>query len=283
MSADSTAIIVPAHGTLFVADEDAAFPANPLDAFSLTGAPPTGWDGLGHTSKDNLPTFNKDGGDATTLDTWLQDAVRTIYASTAWSLNANALQLDQLGLDLAYSGQFDADGGYIIAGTNNGLNKQAFLLCQDGTGKLGFWMPNTSVVLGDAPSIDPTKFFELPLAVAINAAPEEKIPGLPDGRAGIMKLYKSGLAQPIPTITSTTPATTAGSNVPVEIVGRGFTGVTGADGVKFGTTNVGSGNYFVIDDEHIVAVMPSSVTTGSSPITVKNGTGTSAARAFTKS
>jgi hypothetical protein len=283
MSADNTAIIVPGHGTYFVADADATFPANPLEAFSLTGAPPAGWSSIGHTSKDNTAAFSKDGGDATTLDTWLQDGVRTIYASTAWSLGINALQLDQLGLDLAFSGQFDTDGGYIIAGTNNGQDGQGFLLAQDGTGKLGFWIPNTNTVLGDAPSIDPTKFLELPLAVAINAAPEDNIPGLPDGRAGIMKLYKSGLVQPVPTIASTTPATTAGSNVPVEIVGRGFTGVTGADGVVFGTTNVGTSNYFVIDDEHIVAVMPASIATGSAPIKVKNGTGISAPYPFAKS
>lgn len=282
MAADSTAIIVPAHGTLFVADEDATFPANPLDAFTLTGVPPTGWASLGHTSKDNLPTFNKDGGDPTTLDTWLQDAVRTIYASTSWSLTANALQLDQLGLDLGFNGQFDTDGGYIVAGTNNGLQKQSFLLAQDGTGKLGFWMPNTSVVLGDAPSIDPTKFFELPLSVAINTAPEAKIPALPDGRGGIMKLYKSGLAQPVPTITSATPATTAAAGAPVELVGRGFTGVTGAAGVKFGGVNAGAGNYFVIDDEHIVAVMPAGAT-GPANITITNGTGASSAYTFARS
>lgn len=282
MGADSTAIIVPAHGTLFVADDDATFPANPLDAFSLTGPAPSGWTSLGHTSKDNLPAFNKDGGDPTTLDTFLQDAVRTIYASTSWSLTANALQLDQDNLDLAFNGQTDADGGYIIAGTNNGLQKQAVLLCQDGTGKLGFWMPNTSIVLGDAPSIDPTKFFELPLSIAINSAPEDKIPGLPDGRAGIMKLYKSGLAQPAPTIASTNPVTTAATGVPVEIVGRNFTGVTGADGVKFGGTNVGAGNYFVIDDEHIVAVMPAG-SAGSANIVVKNGTGSSSAYTFARS
>jgi hypothetical protein len=282
MTADSSAIFVPGHGTLFVADDDAAFPANPLDAFSLTGTPPTGWSSLGHTSKDNLPAFATDGGDPTTLDTWLQDAVRTIYASKSWSLTANSLQLDQDNLDLAFNGQTDVDGGYIIAGTNNGLEKQAFLLAQDGTGKLGFWMPNTSVVLGDAPSIDPTKFFELPLSVAINAAPQEKIPALSDGRAGIMKLYKSGLTQPKPTITGSTPATTAAAGVPVEIVGSGFTGVTGAAGVKFGATNVGAGNYFVIDDEHIVAVMPAG-TAGAANITVTNGTGTSAAYTFARS
>ncbi len=282
MTADATAIFVPGHGTVFTADLSATFPANPLNAFTLTGAPPTGWTSLGHTSKDNTAAFNTDGGDATQLDTWLQDGVRTIYAAKSWSLGVNPLQLDQSSLDLAFNGVTDTDGGYIIAGTNNGLNKQLVLLSQDGTGKLAFWMPNTSVVLGDAPSIDPTKFLELPLSAAINAASNSVIPALPDGRAGIMKLYKSGLTQPIPTITATSPLTTAAAGVPVEIFGYGFTGVTGAAGVKFGATNVGVGNYIVVDDNHIVAVMPAG-SPGTANITVTNGTGTSTAAPFARS
>lgn len=280
MAADSTAIFVPGHGTVFVADPSATFPATPLTAFTLTGTPPAGWTSIGHTSKDNTAAFNKDGGDATTLDTWLADAVRTIYAANAWSLGINPLQLDQTGLGLAFNGTIDTDGGYIVPGSNNGLTKQIYLLATDGTASLGFWMPNTSILLGDAPSIDPTKFFELPLSASINAADVSKIPAV-GGVPGIMKVYKTGLTPSAPVLSSVSPNTGA-TGIPVQINGSGFTGVTGASGVQFGTTNVGAGNYVVVSDSVIIAIVPAA-TAGSQPVKVTNGTGPSNTLAFTHS
>lgn len=193
MAADSTALVIPGNGTVFVAPANTVAPTTPLTGFSLTGTPPTGWTSLGHTSKDDTVAFNTDGGDATTLNTWLQDGVRTIYAATDWSLTIAGLQVDKPTLDLAFNGGFDTDGGYIVPGTNTGQGKALFVLCQDGTGKLGFYIPNTSTKLGDAPSIDTENFFELPLSASILAAAAAAIPALPDGRTGIMKIYKTGL------------------------------------------------------------------------------------------
>lgn len=277
MGADATAIFVPGHGTVFVADTSATFPANPLSAFTLTGAPPAGWTNIGHTSKDNTAAFNKDGGDATTLDTWLADAVRTIYAALAWSLTVNSLQLDQVNLGLAFNGASDTDGGYIVPGSNNGLNKQVFLLSTDGSAALGFWMPNTSVLLGDAPSIDPTKFFELPLSVSINAADSSKIPAV-NGVPGIMKIYKSGLVTPPPVVVAATPSGAAAGTL-VTITGSGFAGATS---VKFAAVAVAAGNYTIsADGTTIYAVMPAG-SAGSAPVTATTPAGTSNALAYTR-
>lgn len=199
MTADATALVVPGHGTVFKAPANTEMPAGGLAAFSLLGTVPTGWISLGHTSTDNTVAFSTDGGDATKLGTWLQDGVRTVYAATDWSLGVNTLQVDKDNLDLAYNGAFDDDGGYIVPGSNSGLDTALFVLCQDGTGQLGFYIPNTSTKLGDAPSIDTEKFFETPLTAAINAADPDAIPPLADGRAGIMKIYKTGLTAPAQT------------------------------------------------------------------------------------
>lgn len=275
MGADATAIFVPGHGTVFVADTSASFPANPLAAFTLTGTPPTGWTSIGHTSKDNTAAFSKDGGDSTSLDTWLADAVRTVYSALAWALTVNALQLDTVNLGLAFNGASDTDGGYIVPGSNNGLTKQVFLLATDGSASLGFWMPNTSVLLGDAPSIDPTKFFELPLSVSINAADVAKIPAV-NGVAGIMKIYKSSLVTPPPLIVSALPSAAAQGNI-VTITGSGFLGATA---VKFGAVNATS---FVVngDGSVVYAVMPAG-SAGSAPVTVITPAGTSNAQAYTR-
>ena len=66
---------------------------------------------------------------------------------------------------------------------------------QDNSGKLAFWMPETTVTLGEAPSVAPEAFMELPLSAAINSAAESVIPAV-DGRPGIMEVFKTGLVKP---------------------------------------------------------------------------------------
>ncbi|WP_378144815.1 hypothetical protein ACFJGV_15160 [Cnuibacter sp. UC19_7] len=196
MAGDATTLVVPGHGTVFTAAANTAMPATGLEAFSLAGTPPTGWTSLGHTSKQNTVAFSTDGGDASSLGTWLEDAVRTIYAATNWALTVNGLQVDKPTLDLSFNGGFDEDDGYIVPGSNAGKAVAMFVLCQDGSGQLGFYIPNTSTKLGSAPSIDTENFFELPLSSNILSASTSVIPALPDGRSGIMKIYKTGLEAP---------------------------------------------------------------------------------------
>lgn len=66
----------------------------------------------------------------------------------------------------------------------------------------------------------------------------------------------------------------------VTITGSGFTGVTGATGVRFGGTNATS--YVVVNGSKIVAVMPAG-SAGSAPVTVTHPTtGVSAPLAYTR-
>lgn len=282
MGANKSATIVPGHGTLFVADFDAELPDDPLEAFTLTGAEPDGWTNVGHTSKGNQPAFAKEGGDATVLDTWLADNVDVVYAAEQWSLGVNALQVDQTGLDLGFGGFFDTDGGYVVPASNPGLEKQTFLLATDGTGDLGFWMPNTSTKLGDAPSMDASNFFEIPLSSKILSADESLLPANENGTPGIMKIFKTGLAAALPKIkalknVSGAVITTAPTGTQVVIEGSGFDTVTGAAGVKFGATNAAS--YYVVSATKIIAQVAGSA--GSAPVKVHNPTGDSSVAAFT--
>jgi hypothetical protein len=189
MAADSGALFIPGHGTVFTAAVNTPMPQAGASAFHLTGNAPTGWTNIGHTSQKNMVSFSIDGGDATKLDTWLQDGVRTVYAATDWSLGINSLQLDRANLDLAFNGGVDTDGSYIVPGTNSGLDIALFVLATDTTGNLGFYIPNTSTKLSDSPSFDTADFLELPLTASILAADVAQIPALPDGRTGIMKIY----------------------------------------------------------------------------------------------
>lgn len=278
MGANKSATIVPGHGTVFVADANTAMPAGGLDDFTLTGAAPAGWTNVGHTSKANTAAFSKSGGDPTVLDTWLADGVDTIYASTQWTLGVHALQFDEDNLNLAFGGFIDTDGGYVVPSSNPGLEKAIFLLATDGTGKLGFYIPNTSTAIGDAPSIDTANFTELPLSASILAADEDVLPANGDGTPGIMKIYKTGLVEATPVVSAATPTAVAATGL-VQIVGTGFLGVTGAAGVKFGGVNAAS--YVVINDAHINAIMPAG-SAGSAAVTVTSTGGTSNALAYTR-
>lgn len=195
MSVDANALFIPGHATVFHSAANVAMPAGGLDDFTLTGAAPTGWTNLGHTSKQNTVSFSREGGEKTSLDTYLADAVRTIYSSEAWTLTVPALQIDGDILDLAFNGDFDEDDGYVVPGSNAGVTRGLFLLFQDTTGKLGFYIPKNTVKLGDAPSIDPTNFLELPLTASVQSASSSVIPAVNDV-PGIMKIYKTGLTAP---------------------------------------------------------------------------------------
>lgn len=196
MSVDATKLVIPGHGTVFHAPVNTAPPQNPLEAFNLQADGPAPWINLGHTSKQNTIAFTKEGGERETIDTFLADAVRESTSSTSWGVTIAALQFDQDNLDMAFNGDFDpATGGYTVA-TPAPIEAALFLYFQDTTGSVGFWLPNTTVALGDAPSVDTAQFLELPLSVSILSASNDVIPSV-NGRAGAFQIFKSGLAAPV--------------------------------------------------------------------------------------
>lgn len=196
MSANATTLIIPARGTVFIAAPNTKPGADPLGtaatSFDITKDGPTGWTNLGHTSKENTIGFTKEGGERESLGTFLAESVRTTQSDVSWGITVNALQIDKPTLDLAFDGAIDPDtGGYVVAGGSS-KNVAAFLLLQDTTAKLGFWLPNIDMSLGDAPSVDTANFFELPLSASILSVPNEIIPAV-NGRAGLFELFKTGL------------------------------------------------------------------------------------------
>ncbi|OZB79731.1 MAG: hypothetical protein B7X41_19045, partial [Microbacterium sp. 14-71-5] len=86
-------------------------------------------------------------------------------------------------------------------------------------------------------------------------------------------------APAIPVLTSFIPATGASVGTMLTIIGTGFTGTTGAAGVKVGATNVTS--YIVQSDSQIVAIVPAG-SAGATTVTVTNPIGASLATAYTR-
>lgn len=275
MSVDATKLVIPGRGTVFHAAKDTACPVNPLAAFTLTGAPPTGWTNLGHTSKANTIAFSKEGGEPEKLDTFLADAVRTVYSSLSWGLTIPALQFDEDVLDLAFNGDFDpATGGYIVPGSVIPVEAALFVYFKDNTGALGFWVPNTVVTLGEAPGTDPATFTELPLNASIQSAAGGVIPEV-NGLPGIFEIFKSGLGAAAPIISTVLPSGAAAGEL-VTIEGSGFTGATS---VTF--NGVQAADFTVVDDSTIVASLPAGVA-GSAPVIVTTPSGASAPKAYTR-
>jgi hypothetical protein len=274
VSVDATKLVIPGHGTVFHAPKDTACPANPLSAFTLTGAPPAGWTNVGHTSKANTVAFSKEGGEPEKLDTFLADGVRTVYSSLNWGVTVPALQFDEDVLDLAFNGDFDpATGGYIVPGSVVPVEAALFVYFKDTTGALGFWIPNTVVTLGEAPGTDPAAFTELPLNVSIQSADTGVIPEV-NGVPGLFEIFKTGLSQSVPIISTVLPSGAAAGEL-VTITGSGFTGATS---VTVGGTEVA--DFTVINDGYIVASLPAGAA-GSAPVIVTNAQG-AAAKAYTR-
>lgn len=92
------------------------------------------------------------------------------------------------------------------------------------------------------------------------------------------KIANPTAATTAPVVTSVLPSGAAAGEQ-VTIKGAGFTGVTGAAGVKFGATNATA--YTVVDNSTIVATVPAG-SAGPANIVVTNGVGASAPLSYTR-
>ncbi len=166
-SADN--VIIPGKGAIFVAEVG----ATPPDYKTVSPtAPGTGWTCLGHTSVENNVSLSKDGGDATSYDSWWDNGIEVTYASTTWSLTVGALEVTKENFDLAFNGEAETvtdHGGYLVPSSIVANKKALFIVAIQGDKRLGLYIPNASVSLGDAPAFDREALFEVPLSANILA------------------------------------------------------------------------------------------------------------------
>jgi len=171
MAFNSAATTIPGKGTVLVADPDETPPVDYLTldpTGSLTTAAP-GWEVLGHTSRDNNVSLSKDGGDVSSVGSWWDEVLRSTRAATNWNVTVNSIQIDALTLGLAFGGgTLNTTTGYYDVGDIVPQSKSLFILVVDNGGnRLGLYIPNTSVSVGDAPEFSIDSFFEIQLNAAI--------------------------------------------------------------------------------------------------------------------
>lgn len=158
---DSDHFVVPGNGTVLTAPVDTA--AFDIAKFDPTVASTfTGWDLIGGTSKENLPAFEKDGGDATQLHTWEQSAAHTTYEPVSLSVTVNMVRVARENLELAFpAGAWNEAAGEFKIADFGTVEKALFILMIDGQKRAGFYMPRVALSLGDMPELDAENFFEL--------------------------------------------------------------------------------------------------------------------------
>ena len=262
MGLNNSAVFLPGRGIPFVAAPDTA----PPDYKTMTPSNPgDGWTALGHTSRDNNASYTKNGGEAETKGTWWTPAFRTTYTDVNWLLTVNSLQIDRTTLDLAFNGTVDPDDyGYIVPSAITAVERALFILAVDGTERLGLYNPRASITLGDAPSFDPSSFFEVPLSASVLDSEE---------LGGIMKWYHPALEPAA--ITSALEAE-QGAGDTVTLTGSNLGGVLG---VTVGGTPVTS---FVVNSNTSITIVLPAGAAGSAPIVVTNQNGPSNSQAYTR-
>jgi hypothetical protein len=176
MGFNAAATIIPGKGTVLVADPDTLPPTDyltldPSNPTSFATAAP-GWDAMGHTSRENNVALSKEGGEATSAGSWWDAALETNYSDVTWGITVNSIQIDALTLGLAFGGgTLDAaEGFYDVASSITPQAKALFVLMVSGNKRMAFYIPNTTVTIGDAPEIATDAFFEIQLSATMKSS-----------------------------------------------------------------------------------------------------------------
>lgn len=171
MALNDNAVVLPAVGYIYVAAVDTASPTPAeIEAFDPdTGL--VGWTQLGHTSRDDLPVFGFDGGDAETLGSWQNASLRRVTTEAAQDfVTFNALQLDETILSYYYGvtnpgatvGKFDVSEASV-----SGIETALVIVIVDGDATVGFHASKVSMGREDSIELAIDEFVAVPLRASI--------------------------------------------------------------------------------------------------------------------
>lgn len=175
-------VLTAVRGTIFMAKADTIINAALLKQFTVeaatVGTDDTVWTNLGHMSNDNLPEFALDGGDATTLSTWLKASFRTQYDKTTGTVTFNSVQGDKGTFKTLYNAVDMTDAGVAFSLEKTPINKALFILWSDTntTGRAGLLLPNTDIAFSSLPALSTDSFVEFSAQANIktsNALPHD--------------------------------------------------------------------------------------------------------------
>ena len=157
-------VLTAVRGTIFMAKAETIITSALLKQFTVEAATVGDgmWTNLGHMSNDNLPEFALDGGDATTLSTWLKNAFRTQYDQTTGTVTFNSVQGDKGTFKTFYNAVDMPDVGVAFSLEKTPINKALFILWSDTNinSRAGLLLPNTDIAFSSLPALSTDSFVE---------------------------------------------------------------------------------------------------------------------------
>lgn len=159
-------VLTAVRGAIFMAKADTTITSALLKQFTVeaatVGVGDGMWTNLGHMSNDNLPEFALDGGDATTLSTWLKAAFRTQYDQTTGTVTFNSVQGDKGTFKTFYNAVDMPDVGVAFSLEKTPINKALFILWSDTNinSRAGLLLPNTDIAFSSLPALSTDSFVE---------------------------------------------------------------------------------------------------------------------------
>lgn len=188
MALQDNAVILPGIGHVLIAPVGTAAPTSPADIDITNAEPFTGWENLGHTSRENAVTMTREGDEPEARGSWQNANLRVTSPTVQWGLTIAALQVDNNVLSLYFGGGDASQPGSFGVTTGFGSTEKAmYLLLIDGATRAGLHLPRVSISADEPPTFDPENFLEFTLRVSIL-----KASGTPD----LMRWFMAGLGTP---------------------------------------------------------------------------------------
>lgn len=162
MALNDNATLVVGSANFYRAPTGTAMPV------SLAVAPASPWENIGHTSLEDIFSVESEGGDATTLGTLQNKALRTTYSPRTDSFAVTVQQFDRKSLRLYYGSNAPLlPDGTLGVPTNPIPTEAAFLVIfVDGANRFAFYAPKTEIFRADNVAIaDAESLIGLPLSV----------------------------------------------------------------------------------------------------------------------
>lgn len=214
-------IQIAGMGHVYIGDVDTAAPN--LWSYSFgdgTTLEDQGWTWIGDTSSENLISFETDGGDTSTKDTWDRKNARSTRATKTTKVTISSVSMSDDTIKVAFPGStyVDATDGYDLV-LSGSVDKAVLIVIEEGLLVSGILLRKVNLS-GDMPTLDKENFTEIKINGVILTPPS--------GKAAVHYLKPrevTGTATGVPTITSIQP-TTGKIGTPVTITGTNFDGTT---------------------------------------------------------
>ena len=170
MALNDNAVLTAAIGYVYTASVGTAAPSvaaiQTLDPLSPGDWVATGWDLVGHTSRNDLPEFGYDGGDTEVKGSWQKKKLREIVTDDP--VDYLTLQLEQFdvnALTLYYGANASTTAGEFAVSANDfdPVEKAILVIIVDGSFRIGFHAHKASVKRDDAISLATDDLATLPI------------------------------------------------------------------------------------------------------------------------